>query len=277
MGQVVGLEDVMMRDALAEMERLLEIMRRLRGPGGCPWDLKQTSDSIKMYTIEEAYEVLEAIECGSPSALEEELGDLLLQVVFHAQMQEEAGHFGFVDVARGISDKMVRRHPHVFGGGSVADADEVLSNWDAIKKQEKAAKGESVRDASVLAGVPKVLPALQRAHEVQKRASRAGFDWARAGDVVDKLEEELAEVRDALAAKDEGALREELGDLLFSGVNVCRFLGFSAEELLRENVLKFERRFAAVEERVLAEGGVLREMPLEVLEGHWAAVKADEK
>jgi MazG family protein len=273
----VGLEDLMMRDALVEMERLLEIMRRLRGPGGCPWDLKQTSDSIKMYAIEEAYEVLEAIESGSPSALEEELGDLLLQVVFHAQMQEEAGQFDFAGVARGISDKLVRRHPHVFGEGAVADADEVLSQWDAIKKQEKAVKGESVSDASVLAGVPKALPALQRAHEVQKRASRAGFDWARAGDVLDKLAEELAEVRAAVAEKDEGALREELGDLLFSGVNVCRFLGFNAEELLRENVQKFERRFAAVEERVVAGGGVLRETPLAALEEHWVAVKLAEK
>ena len=262
-----------MSESENQLERLLEIMRRLRGPGGCPWDRKQSSDSIKMYAIEEAYEVVEAIESGSISALEEELGDLLLQVVFHAQMQEEAGHFGFVDVARGISDKMVRRHPHVFGGGSVADADEVLSNWDAIKKQEKAAKGESVRDASVLAGVPKVLPALQRAHEVQKRASRAGFDWARAGDVVDKLEEELAEVRDALAAKDEGALREELGDLLFSGVNVCRFLGFNAEDLLRANVKKFEGRFRLVEQRVRAEGSVLSDLSIEVLEAHWQAVK----
>lgn len=266
-----------MSESENQLERLLEIMRRLRGPGGCPWDQKQSSDSIKMYAIEEAYEVVEAIESGSVSALEEELGDLLLQVVFHAQMQSEAGRFDFEDVARGISDKLVRRHPHVFGERSVADADEVLNHWDAIKKQEKAEKGASVSDASVLAGVPKSLPALLRAHEVQKRASRAGFDWVRAEDVLDKLQEELAEVRDAVAAQDERALREELGDLLFSGVNVCRFLGFNAEELLRENVRKFERRFAAVEQRVLAAGGVLRDTAADELDLHWAAVKKAEK
>ena len=266
-----------MSESENQLERLLEIMRRLRGPGGCPWDQKQSSDSIKMYTIEEAYEVVEAIETGSASALEEELGDLLLQVVFHAQMQSEAGRFNFEDVARGISDKLVRRHPHVFGKRSVADADEVLSNWDDIKKEEKAEKGESVSDASVLAGLPKSLPALLRAHEVQTRASRAGFDWARAEDVLDKLDEELAEVRDAVAAQNEQALREELGDLLFSSVNICRFLGFNSEELLRENVRKFERRFAAVEQRVLAAGGLLRDTAADVLEMHWVAVKKTEK
>ena len=266
-----------MSESENQLERLLEIMRRLRGPGGCPWDQKQSSDSIKMYAIEEAYELVEAIESGSVSALEEELGDLLLQVVFHSQMQSEEGRFDFEDVARGISEKLVRRHPHVFGDTPVSDADEVLSNWDAIKKQEKAGKGESVSDASMLAGVPKSLPALLRAHEVQKRAARAGFDWEREKDVLDKLEEELAEVRDAVAAQNERALREELGDLLFSGVNICRFFGFNAEELLRENVRKFERRFAAVELRVLAAGGVLRDTSTDELEIHWAAVKKSEK
>lgn len=262
-----------MSESENQLERLLEIMRRLRGPGGCPWDRKQSSDSIKMYAIEEAYEVVEAIESGSISALEEELGDLLLQVVFHAQMQSEAGRFDFEDVARGISEKLVRRHPHVFGHMVVSGSDEVLTNWDAIKRQERAAKGETAEGASILEGVPRALPALQRAHEVQKRAARAGFDWAAAEDVLAKLEEEIAEVREAMQSGDELALKEELGDLLFSGVNVCRFLGFNAEDLLRANVKKFERRFRLLEQRVRAEGSVLSDLSIEVLEAHWQAVK----
>jgi MazG family protein len=262
-----------MSESENQLERLLEIMRRLRGPGGCPWDQKQSSDSIKMYAIEEAYEVVEAIESGSVSALEEELGDLLLQVVFHAQMQSEAGRFDFEDVARGISEKLVRRHPHVFGNKAVSGSDEVLTNWDAIKRQEKAAKGEAAEVASILEGVPRALPALQRAHEVQKRAARSGFDWAAAEDVLAKLEEEIVEVREAIESGDQDALKEELGDLLFSGVNVCRFLGFNAEDLLRANVKKFERRFRSLEERVRVEKAELSELSIDLLEAHWQAVK----
>jgi MazG family protein len=262
-----------MSESENQLERLLEIMRRLRGPGGCPWDQKQSSDSIKMYAIEEAYEVVEAIESGSVSALEEELGDLLLQVVFHAQMQSEAGGFDFEDVARGISEKLVRRHPHVFGNKVVSGSDEVLTNWDAIKRQEKAAKGEAAEVASILEGVPRALPALQRAHEVQKRAARSGFDWAAAEDVLAKLEEEIVEVREAIESGDQDALKEELGDLLFSGVNVCRFLGFNAEDLLRANVKKFERRFRSLEERVRVEKAELSELSIDLLEAHWQAVK----
>jgi MazG family protein len=262
-----------MSESENQLERLLEIMRRLRGPGGCPWDQKQSSDSIKMYAIEEAYEVVEAIESGSVSALEEELGDLLLQVVFHAQMQSEAGGFDFEDVARGISEKLVRRHPHVFGNKAVSGSDEVLTNWDAIKRQEKAAKGEAAEVASILEGVPRALPALQRAHEVQKRAARSGFDWAAAEDVLAKLEEEIVEVREAIESGDQDALKEELGDLLFSGVNVCRFLGFNAEDLLRANVKKFERRFRSLEERVRVEKAELSELSIDLLEAHWQAVK----
>jgi MazG family protein len=262
-----------MSESENQLERLLEIMRRLRGPGGCPWDQKQSSDSIKMYAIEEAYEVVEAIESGSVSALEEELGDLLLQVVFHAQMQSEAGRFDFEDVARGISEKLVRRHPHVFGNKAVSGSDEVLTNWDAITRQEKAAKGEAAEVASILEGVPRALPALQRAHEVQKRAARSGFDWAAAEDVLAKLEEEIVEVREAIESGDQDALKEELGDLLFSGVNVCRFLGFNAEDLLRANVKKFERRFRSLEERVRVEKAELSELSIDLLEAHWQAVK----
>jgi MazG family protein len=226
-----------------------------------------------MYAIEEAYEVVEAIESGSVSALEEELGDLLLQVVFHAQMQSEAGAFDFEDVARGISEKLVRRHPHVFGNKAVSGSDEVLTNWDEIKRQEKAVKGEAVKVVSILEGVPRALPALQRAHEVQKRAARSGFDWAAAEDVLAKLEEEIVEVREAIESGDQDALKEELGDLLFSGVNVCRFLGFNAEDLLRANVKKFERRFRSLEERVRVEKAELSELSIDLLEAHWQAVK----
>ena len=262
-----------MSESENQLERLLEIMRRLRGPGGCPWDQKQSSDSIKLYAIEEAYELVEAIESGSVSAMEEELGDLLLQVVFHAQMQSEVGQFDFDDVARRISEKLVRRHPHVFGDTQVSDTAEVLSNWDAIKRQERADKLETTAAVSILEGVPNALPALQRAHEVQKRAARAGFDWAVAEDVLAKLEEEIEEVREAMQTRNEDALKEELGDLLFSGVNVCRFLGFNAEDLLRVNVKKFERRFRLLEERVREEGSEMLDLPIEVLEAHWMAVK----
>ena len=265
-------EDVM-SGSENQLERLLEIMRRLRSPEGCPWDQKQSSDSIKMYAIEEAYELVEAIENGSVSELEEELGDLLLQVVFHAQIQSEAGLFDFEDVARGISEKLVRRHPHVFGHTAVSGADEVLTNWDTIKREEKAEKGEA---SSILEGVPRALPSLQRAHEVQKRAARAGFDWATSEDVLAKLEEEITEVREAIQSGNEDALKEELGDLLFSCVNMCRFLGFNAEDLLRANVEKFERRFRSVEQRVLVQGTEFSDLSIDVLDSHWEAVKGTE-
>ncbi|MBN2704223.1 MAG: nucleoside triphosphate pyrophosphohydrolase [Pontiellaceae bacterium] len=262
-----------MAKAGESIERLLDIMRKLRGPDGCPWDREQTNESLKSDLVEEAYEVIDAIECGEASALEEELGDLLLQVVFHAQICSESGKFEFSNVADGIADKLVRRHPHVFGEVEVSNAGEVLQNWDAIKKTEKQ---EGDKPASIVAGIPRHLPALQKAYQVQKRAARAGFDWAHIDDVFDKLHEEIDEVKEAIRRRHEPDIREELGDLLFSVVNVSRFLGHNPEELLDQNIKKFIRRFQRVEDLVHAAGRPFKSFSLEELDAFWNKAKRDE-
>jgi tetrapyrrole methylase family protein/MazG family protein len=262
-----------MAKAGESIERLLDVMRRLRGPDGCPWDREQTNESLKSDLIEEAYEVIDAIESGEASALEEELGDLLLQVVFHAQICSESGQFEFANVADGISDKLVRRHPHVFGEVQVSGASEVLQNWDAIKKAEKQ---EGNKPASIVAGIPRHLPALQKAYQVQKRAARAGFDWAHIDDVFDKLHEEIDELKEAIGRQHEPDIREELGDLLFSVVNVSRFLGHNPEELLDQNIKKFIRRFQHVEDQVHAAGKPFKSFSLEELDAFWDNAKRAE-
>lgn len=256
------------------LERLVGIIRKLRGPGGCPWDREQTLESLKAGLIEEAYEVIDAIESGDCSNLEEELGDLLLQIVFQSQICEENGHFEFTDVATAIADKLERRHPHVFGEVEVSGSDEVVKNWDAIKKAEKQERG---CPTSIVSGIPRHLPALQKAHQVQKRAARAGFDWAHIDDVLDKLHEEIEEVKEAINRNHEEDIRAELGDLLFSVVNVSRFLGHNPEELLNHNIKKFVRRFQAVEEKVLATGKEFNEFTLDELDAFWNEVKAEER
>jgi MazG family protein len=262
-----------MPPATPQLHRLLDIMTRLRGPGGCPWDREQTLASLKPYCIEEAYEVLEAIDAGDPARHREELGDLLLQVVFQAELRREEGAFAFDDVAAAIADKLVRRHPHVFGDTAVADAAEVLRNWDEIKRREKTDAGQS---PSVLADLPKALPALGKAQEAQKRAARAGFDWERDADVLDKIEEEIRELRAALADGGREAVHDELGDLLFSVVNLARRLGVYAEESLHAATGKFIRRFREVERRVAAEGRTPSACTLAELDAHWNAAKAGE-
>lgn len=252
------------------IERLLDVMRELRAPDGCPWDREQTHESIKGDLIEEAYEVLDAIESGDASLLEEELGDLLLQVVFHSQIAVEEGEFEFHDVANGISDKLIRRHPHVFGEVTVNDAGEVLQNWDAIKKQEKK---DADKKVSIVEGIPKHLPSLQKAHQVQKRAARAGFDWEKLEDVFDKLHEEIDELKEAINAENETEIKAELGDLLFSVVNVSRYLGHNPEELLRHNIDKFVRRFQFVEDRVHESGRDFKDYTLKDLDAFWDEAK----
>lgn len=254
------------------LERLLEVMRRLRGPGGCPWDQEQTLDSLKSGLIEEAYEVIDAIESGNCSDLEEELGDLLLQIVFQSQISEEGGHFEFSDVATAIADKLERRHPHVFGELEVSGTDDVLKNWDAIKKAEKQ---DGDKPASIVAGIPKHLPALQKAHQVQKRAARAGFDWSHIDEVFDKLHEEIEEVKEAISRNHEADIRDELGDLLFSTVNVSRFLGHNPEELLNHNIKKFIRRFQSVEDKVHASGKEFKTFTLDELDVFWNEAKTE--
>ncbi len=255
------------------IERLLDVTRRLRAPDGCPWDREQTIESLRGNLIEETYEVVDAMDSGDRTALCEELGDLLLQVVFQSQIADEEGSFTFDDVAKGIADKLVRRHPHVFGDVQADTSDEVLRNWEKIKKTEKG--GDTPR--SLVDGIPKHLPALSKAHLVQKRVAKVGFEWDEISGVVDKLEEELAEVKEAMQQQDAAAVREELGDLLFSTVNLNRYLGHDSEELLNENIAKFMRRFQSLENRLHAERRELENCSLDELEAVWQSVKKEER
>ena len=262
------------RAAAAAMERLLAIMQQLRSPQGCPWDREQTHASIKPNLIEESYETLDAIDSGDPRKLKEELGDVLLQVIFHAQMAAEAGAFNFGDVVQILSEKLIRRHPHVFGTVKVSGSREVLKNWETIKRGEKKARREF---PSVVADIPRHLPALLKAEQVQRKASRVGFDWKTVAPVAAKIEEELAEVRDAVARRQPAEVREELGDLLFAVVNLGRFLGHSAEEALDGTVRKFVRRFQEIERRLHAQGREMASCPLAELDAIWEQIKREEK
>ena len=261
----------MTSDSQASMDRLLEIMARLRGPDGCPWDREQTLDTLKPYLIEESYEVLEALDRGDMAALREELGDLLLQIVFQSQLCQEEGLFTFSDVAESISDKLVRRHPHIFGDVSVEDSAEVLKNWDAIKKLEKGGEPKSIID-----GIPHALPALLKAREVQKRVARSGFDWKDRAPVQEKVEEEWAELTQAIEGGDPQHIQDELGDVLFSLVNLSRFLDCDAEEVLRLNVDKFSQRFRTLESLAAVQGKPVAECSAEDLDAFWNEVKARE-
>jgi MazG family protein len=256
------------------LARLLEIMARLRDPkGGCPWDLEQTFATIAPYTIEEAYEVAEAIERGDRQALKEELGDLLLQVVFHARMAEEEGAFDFEDVAGSIADKMLRRHPHVFGAAAVPDAAAQTVAWEEQKARERAAKGAQ----SALDGVGVALPALTRAEKIQSRAARVGFDWGAPRPILDKIEEEVAELRAELDEADRARLEEELGDLLFALVNLSRHLKIDPETSLRKAIYKFDRRFRRVEALLSASGMTAEAAGLDEMERRWEEAKREER
>ena len=258
------------------MDRLLAIMDRLRDPnGGCPWDIEQDFSSIAPYTIEEAYEVADAIERQDMPELKDELGDLLFQVVFHSQMAQEAGHFRFEDVADAISEKMLRRHPHVFSNADARDAQSQIQAWEAQKAAERAEKAD--RDPSVLANLPVALPALLRAEKLSKRAARVGFDWPDVEQVLAKIDEELAEVREAVAEEDAVHIEEEIGDLLFAISNLARKLQLDPETALRKANAKFERRFRGVEARLIEQGTSVQEADLEAMELMWLSVKADER
>ena len=258
----------------ALFERLLEVMARLRGPGGCPWDREQTRTSLKPYLIEEAYEVLEAIESGQLSGLEEELGDLLFQVVFHAQIAAERGDFAMAQLLERLIAKMVNRHPHVFADATVGTPAEALAQWEAIKQREATDAG---RERSVLDGVPRALPALLRAQRMQSKAARVRFDWPDATAAWEKVREEVGEADRALTTGHRDAIGEELGDLLFSIVNVARLAGFDAEDLLQSANEKFRRRFAAMEAELGARGMSVGQAGPEELERSWEAAKAGER
>ena len=263
-------------DALSQ---LLEVMAVLRSPNGCPWDREQSFATIAPYTIEEAYEVADAINRGDLNDLREELGDLLLQVVFHSQMAAEQQAFTFDDVAQGITDKMISRHPHVFGEANAADAESVKTIWEQRKDAEKALKQAAGSVPSVLDGVPVNHPALMRAQKISKRAARAGFEWPDVMAVFDKLDEERAELIEAMAEPEErrqAAIEEELGDLLFVVVNIARHLKVDAEEALRQANFKFEKRFKKVEQAVAKKGKTISKVTMDDMQSAWDEAKAAE-
>jgi tetrapyrrole methylase family protein / MazG family protein len=254
------------RVAAGDFEKLLELVKKLRGPEGCPWDRSRTKEEIGRYLIGEAYEVIDAIAAGSRDGLKEELGDLLFHILFLARMAEEDGKFDIADVMTAITEKMVRRHPHVFGSATVRNIRDVKDNWDEIKKEEYRRKGIT---PGLLDRIPGSLPALMKAKEMTAKASQVGFDWEKTEDVLSKLEEELAELKAAITEGREDQIREETGDLLFSIVNLSRFTGVDAEESLQATNGKFAKRFAYIEAKLLGQGKTPESATLEEMDRLW--------
>jgi MazG family protein len=266
-------------------EKLVAVQARLRAPNGCPWDREQTHQSLRTYLIEEAYEVLEALESGNDAKFAEEMGDLLLQIVFHSQIAREEGRFTVAEVIREIHDKMIRRHPHVFGKTRAKDSAEVLRNWEQIKAEERRAganTGESKdskgapKEASLLDGVSRALPAMLEGFQLTRKASRIGFDWEDAGGVFEKLEEETEELKKASKEQDQPKVEEELGDLLFAAVNLSRFLKIDPEIALKKANAKFARRFREMEKMARKSGREFKELPRTEMEALWDAAKEAE-
>jgi tetrapyrrole methylase family protein/MazG family protein len=261
--------------------KLVAVQARLRSPNGCPWDREQTHQTLRTYLIEEAYEVLEALDSGDNAKFAEEMGDLLLQIVFHSQIAEEEGRFSVSDVIREIHDKMVRRHPHVFGEIRAKDSAEVLRNWEQIKAHERRLKSETDKtsakktatEPSLLDGVSRALPATLEGFQLTRKAARIGFDWEDAGGVIEKLAEETEELQNALNSEHEGRIEEELGDLLFAAINLSRFLKTDPEIALKKANAKFSRRFRAMEKAARASGREFKELAREEMEALWDAAK----
>ncbi len=253
-------------------ESLVEVIATLRGENGCPWDREQTHTSLKSTLIEETYEAVEAIDSGDSSKLEEELGDLLLNVMLQAQIAAENEDFSIYDVIQTLTEKLIRRHPHVFGNVQVDNAEDVVKNWEAIKSQEAGYEDRK----SILDGIPNALPSLLRGQKIQKRVARVGFDWDNITDVIDKIDEELAEVKESLKGNEINAIENEIGDLLFSIVNLCRFLDLQAEESLRKTNRKFINRFKRMENVLEKQGKSISDQTLAELDEIWEAVKKDE-
>ncbi|ACD95762.1 nucleoside triphosphate pyrophosphohydrolase [Trichlorobacter lovleyi] len=254
-----------------QFNQVMSIMRRLRAPGGCPWDAEQSHESLKRYLLEESYEVLEAIDSGSDEQLKEELGDLLLQPVFHAAIAEERGAFTIEDVLASLSDKLIRRHPHVFGDQVITDSEAQVANWEKIKKAEK---GEERRSA--LSGIPPHLPALMKAQKITEKASRVGFDWEHVNQVMAKVLEELHEFEEAMEQGRQDRMEAELGDLLFAIVNLGRFLALDPEEALRKTIARFQNRFSYIEERLHVNERHLQDASLDEMEALWVEAKSRE-
>ena len=263
-----------------EFQTLVDIMRRLRGPQGCPWDREQTLESLKPFVLEETYELLEAIDSGDLAELREELGDYLYEAVFLARIAEEQHTFTIDDAAQAIVDKLVRRHPHVFAPTedhrNISSA-QVVEKWEVLKAKERADRGEAVRKKTIVSGVPKTLPALLRAYEVSSRAAAVGFDWEQATHVLDKIDEEVRELREAVEAGHESRAHavEEMGDLLFALANLARKLGIEPEDALRRANDKFTRRFEAMEQAIEADGKKFQDLTLEQMETYWQKIKAE--
>ena len=260
-------------DTPADMDALAAIMARLRDPvTGCPWDCEQTPQTLRRYVVEEAYEVVEAVEGGDPHKLAEELGDLLLQVVFHAQLAQESGTFALTDVTQSIVEKLIRRHPHVFGDVTVSGTDQVLQNWEQIKRGEKGYEDRK----SILDGIPPALPALMRALEVSKRVVKVGFEWPTVGQILDKVDEELRELRAEIERGETARAADELGDLLFTVVNVARQLKIDPEDALRHMTHRFTARFKHIEEHAASSGRAVSDLSLDEMEAVWQAAKREE-
>lgn len=253
-------------------DELVALMHRLRAPGGCPWDREQTMETLRAYVVEESYEVVEAINSGDRMALREELGDFLLQAVFLAEIAQEEGTFDIYDAIGAIHHKLVSRHPHVFADFKADTADEVLANWEKLKSEERKSKNEGV-----LSGVPKSLPALLKAMRLTEKAANVGFDWEKTEDVFDKLDEETKELKDAIASDDRAAIEHEIGDLLFTIVNISRRLGIQAEEALQATNARFTRRFEHIERRLRDEGRQFRDVTLAELDRLWVEAKGEEQ
>jgi len=252
-------------------DQLVQLMTTLRGEQGCPWDRKQTLETLKPFVIEESYEVIDAIDRNDRAALAEELGDFLLQAVFIAELTREEGSFDIYDAVTAIHDKLVRRHPHVFGDVQADDAEQVLVNWEKLKNEERKAENKSV-----LAGVPQALPALLRASRLTEKAARVGFDWRRTEDVFAKLQEEIGELHEAIDSGDQNKVHDEVGDLLFTLANIARKLNVNAEEALQSTNRKFTRRFESMERSVRERGQNLDQLTLEQMDALWDAAKASE-
>ena len=255
----------------AEFKKLIEIVNTLMGENGCPWDKVQTRESLKPYLVEEAYETLEALDGNNPEEIKEELGDLLYQILFHAKISENKKEFNITDVIESISNKMVHRHPHVFKKGNLKTPDEVATQWEEIKIKEKGKAGRK----SVLDGIPSYLPSLLRSQKLQKKAASHGFDWDKISSVFDKLDEEIAEFKEAVLSRKEEDMAEELGDILFVLVNIAKFNKIDAEEALRNTNNKFIARFQHIEVEVTKRGKTLKETPLEELEQYWQDAKGN--
>lgn len=250
-----------------DLQKLLDVMSALRSKDGCPWDKEQTRESLKPFLIEETYEVLEALDEGDPQKIKEELGDLLFQIIFHCQIAKENGEFNIDDVIKTISDKMIKRHPHVFGEERFETSEEVIMQWEERKREEGKQR------ESILEGIPTALPSLLRAQRLQARAAKVGFDWERIEDVLEKLDEELKEFKDALKVKKQQEIEDELGDIFFVLVNISRFVGVNPEDALRKTISKFISRFRYIEMKAADAGKSLSDMTLEEMNALWDEAK----